>query len=145
MNGRTDWGPVIGSTDGIGRWSVAGQFKKSDFGDWREVWTVGGKLASPAVQFFVNAPCLPGTQGPVSVSGPNLALACETAEGRQTFSTPSPSDSFRTPDGRAVPGISIGYETQDAYQMHILQGADCGSPTLNEPRLASLLEGRAGR
>ena len=46
MNGRTDWSPVIGSTDSTGRWSTAGQFEKSDFGGWYEVWTVGGKLAN---------------------------------------------------------------------------------------------------
>jgi hypothetical protein len=61
MDGRIDWGPVIGSTDSTGRWSTTGQFEKSDFGSWEEVWTVGGKLASPAVQFSVT-PCLPGEQ-----------------------------------------------------------------------------------
>src|ERR1700693_5378650 len=43
--GRMDGGPFIGRTDMSGRWSAAGQFEKSDFGDWSEVWTVGGKLA----------------------------------------------------------------------------------------------------
>ena len=119
MNGRTDWGPVIGSTDSTGRWSTAGQFEKSDFGSWHEVWTVGSKLASPAVQFSVNAPCLPGGRGMAAVSGPHMALTCETAEGSQTFSTPSAPDSFRTPDGRLVPGRSMGEETQDVYQMRI--------------------------
>jgi len=51
MNGRTDWGPVIGRTDSSGRWSTAGQFDRGDFGDWSEVWTVGGKLASPSFIF----------------------------------------------------------------------------------------------
>ena len=32
MDGRTDWGPIIGSTDSTGRWSTSGQFDKSDFG-----------------------------------------------------------------------------------------------------------------
>jgi hypothetical protein len=122
MNGRrTDWGPVIGSTDSTGRWSTAGQFEKSDFGDWREVWTVGSKLASPAVQFSVNAPCLPGGWGMASSTGGHTALTCDTAEGRQTFVTPSAPDSFRTSDGRLVPGSSIGHETQDMYQTGVLQ------------------------
>jgi hypothetical protein len=121
MNGRTDWGPIIGATDGAGRWSTAGQFEKSDFGGWYEVWTVGGKLAGPAVEFSISAPCLPGGQVFQAMSGPNMMLTCETAEGRQTFSTPSSSDSFRTPDGRVVPGRSIGQEAQDVYQMGILQ------------------------
>src|ERR1035438_1653812 len=98
MNGRTDWGPAIGATDSTGRWSMAGQFEKSDFGSWYEVWTVGGKLASPAVQFSVNAPCLPGGQGMVFTSGPNVMLTCETAEGSQSFSTSSAPNSFRTTD-----------------------------------------------
>ena len=84
MHGRTDWSPVIGSTDSTGRWSTSGQFEKSDFGDWSEIWTVGDKLASPAIQFSVNAPCLPGGQGHSLISGPNIVLSCETAEGRRT-------------------------------------------------------------
>ena len=120
MEGRTDWGPIVGSTDNTGRWSATGQFEKSDFGGWEEVWTVGGKLASPVVQFSVSAPCLPGRQRSAAVSGPNMAMTCETAEGRQTFGTPSLSDPFRTSDGRLVPGRS-SQETQDAYQMRILQ------------------------
>ncbi len=104
MNGRIDWGPIIGATDSTGRWSTAGQFEKSDFGSWYEVWTIGGKLANPAVQFSVSAPCLPGGQGFMATSGPNMMLTCETAEGRQIFSSPSASDSFRTSDGRRNPG-----------------------------------------
>ena len=107
MHGRTDWSPIIGSTDSTGRWSTGGQFEKSDFGGWREIWTVGGKLASPAIQFSVNAPCLPGGQGRSSISGPNIILSCETTEGTQTFVTPSLSDPFRTPDGRLIPGRSL--------------------------------------
>jgi hypothetical protein len=121
MEGLTDWGPVIGSTDSTGRWSSAGQFEKRDFGSWHEVWTVGARLASPAVEFSVSAPCLPGGRGMAAVSGPHMVLTCDTAEGSQTFSTPSALDSFRTPDGRLVPGSSIGHETQDVYQMGILQ------------------------
>jgi hypothetical protein len=120
MEGRTDWGPIIGSTDSTGRWSTKGQFEKSDFGGWEEVWTVGGKLASPIVQFSVSAPCLPGGQRSVAVSGPNVVMTCETADGLQTFGTPSLSDPFRTSDGRLVPGRSTE-GTQDAYQMRILQ------------------------
>ncbi len=70
MNGRTDWGPVIGRTDLIGRWSTTGQFEKSDLGHWTEVWTIGGKLANPVVHFSVSAPCLKGGQGLRRVLGP---------------------------------------------------------------------------
>src|ERR1700736_6603674 len=45
--GRTDWSPVVGSTDSTGRWSTGGQFEKRDLGDWGEMWTARGKLASP--------------------------------------------------------------------------------------------------
>jgi hypothetical protein len=121
MNGRTGWGPIIGSTDSTGRWSTAGQFEKSDFGGWYEVWTVGGKLASPAVQFSVNAPCLPGGRGMAFTSGPNVMQTCETAEGSQSFSTSPGSNSFLTSDGSLVPRSSIGQEAQDVYQMGILQ------------------------
>jgi hypothetical protein len=85
MNGRTDWGAVIGSTDSTGRWSIAGQFEKRDFGSWHEVWTVGGKLASPAVEFSVSAPCLPGGRTLAFESGPNMVLTCDTAEGSRAF------------------------------------------------------------
>lgn len=101
--GRTDWSPVIASTDGTGRWSTGGQFEKSDFGSWNEIWTVGGKLASPAVQFRVMAPCLPGGQQWLFSSGLNEALVCDTAEGSQKYVTPSFYDPFRTPDGRLAP------------------------------------------
>jgi hypothetical protein len=121
MNGRTDWSPVIGSTDSTGRWSTAGQFEKSDFGGWYEVWTVGGKLASPTVEFSVDAPCLPGGQGMAFTSGPNVVRTCETAEGSQTFSISFASASFRMPDARLVPWRSIEQETQDVYQTGILQ------------------------
>ena len=59
--GRTDWGPVIASTDLIGRWSTT-EFEKSDFGGWSEIWTVG-KVATPAIQFNVQALCLPSGNG----------------------------------------------------------------------------------
>ena len=103
--GRTDWSPVIGSTDSAGQWSTGGQFEKRDFGSWSEVWTVGRKLASPAIQFDVNMPpCLRGGQNFAETSGPNRIVNCETSEGFQTFVTPGPADSFRAPDGRLVNG-----------------------------------------
>lgn len=120
MDGRIDWGPIIGSTDTTGKWSTQGQFEKSDFGSWREIWTIGGKLASPAVQFSVTAPCLPGGLSFAESSGLHTILTCETAEGPQTFSTPSTSDAFRTQDGRSVPAQPTE-QTQDAWQMGILQ------------------------
>ena len=88
--GRTDWSLVIGSTDNAGQWSTSHQFEKRDFGDWGEIWTVGGKLASPAIQFTVNAPpCLSGSQEFAVTSGPNTVVHCETGLGFQTFVTPS--------------------------------------------------------
>ena len=108
-------------SDTIGRWSTGGQFEKSDFGSWGEVWTVGGKLASPAIQFEVNAPCLPGGQGTfLFQSGPNVNLHCETTEGPQTFMTPSSSDRFRRADGVLVPGQPTE-QTAEQYRMEILQ------------------------
>jgi hypothetical protein len=142
MDGRTDWGPIIGATDSTGRWSTAGQFEKSDFGSWYEVWTVGGKLASPAVQFSVSAPCLPGGQGTAASSGRIMVLTCETAEGRQVFSTRSASDSFRTPDGRLVPGHS-SEQTQEVYQTGILQELITAQRQLTGP--VSLQSSRGGR
>jgi hypothetical protein len=117
----TDWGPVIGWTGLSGRWSTTGQFARSDFGDWSEVWTVGGKLANPAVHFSVSAPCLKGGQGQVIVSGPNMFMTCETAEGSQTFATPSDNEQFRTPDGRVVAGRMRGSMTADQYHAEIMQ------------------------
>jgi hypothetical protein len=118
--GRTDWSPVIGSTDSIGRWSTAGQFEKSDFGGWTEVWTIGGKLASPAIHFWVNAPCLPGGNVLAAMSGPNVVLTCDTPENRQTFVTPFLPDPFRTPEGRLVNGRA-SEQTQEQYHTEILQ------------------------
>jgi len=118
--GRTDWSPVIGLTDNTGGWSTGGQFEKSDFGDWGEVWTIGGKLASPAIHFWVNAPCLPGGQALTSTSGPNVAHTCDTAKGRQTFVTPSLPDPFRTPDGRLIIGRA-SEQTPEQYHTEILQ------------------------
>src|ERR1035438_3621354 len=125
-------GPPAGSlrratlgVGGSGRWSTGGQFEKSDFGGWREIWTVGGKLASPAIQFSVNAPCLPGGQGQSVISGPNIILSCETTEGTQTFVTPSLSDPFRTPDGRLIPGRRTE-ETPGQYHTGIIQDLIAG-------------------
>ena len=119
--GRTDWSPVVGSTDSTGRWSTGGQFEKRDFGGWGEIWTVGGKLASPVIQFSVNAPCLPsGRNQFLFMSGPNMILNCETTEGTQTFATPALSDSFRTPDGRLVNGRA-SEQTQAQYYSELLQ------------------------
>jgi hypothetical protein len=126
MKGRMDWGPVIGWTDMSGRWSTTGQFEKGDFGDWSEVWTVGGKLANPTVHFSVGAPCLKGGQGFAMMSGPNMVLTCETAEGRQTFATPSDTEPFRTPDGRLVPGRMLSNMTAEQYHAEIMQSLITG-------------------
>ena len=120
-HGRTDWSPVIGSTDNTGRWSTGGQFEKSDFGSWGEIWTVGGKLAKPVIQFSVNAPCLPsGRNRSLFMSGPNMILSCETAQGTQTFATATLWDSFRTPDGRLVNGRA-SEQMQERYYSELLQ------------------------
>jgi hypothetical protein len=118
--GRTDWGPVIATTDAGGRWSTTGEFEKSDFGGWTEIWTVGGKLATPAIQFDVKAPCLPGGKIVAFESGPNTVLTCEVGTGKdQTFATPSLSDPFRTPDGRFVLGRP-NRQTPEQYHTQIL-------------------------
>jgi hypothetical protein len=119
--GRTDWGPVVGSTDSTGRWSTSGQFEKQDFGSWGEIWTVGGELANPDIHFSVKAHCLPsGRNQPLFMSGPNVILNCETSGGLQTFATPALSDSFRTPDGRLVDGRARE-QTQEQYYSDLLQ------------------------
>jgi len=119
-NGRMDWGPFIGRTDTSGRWSTTGQFEKDDFGGWSEVWTVGGKLANPNIHFSVGAPCLKGGQGFMAQTGVNTVLTCETADGRQTFATPSGTGPFRTPDGRLVPG-RLSNMTAEQYHAEIMQ------------------------
>ena len=119
--GRTDWGPVIAHTDAGGRWSTQGQFEKQDFGGWRETWTVGGKLANPVVDLFVQGPCISGGKAMISQSGPNEALSCETAEGQQTFVTPPDSDRFRTPDGRIVSGQARSAMPAEEYRMEIME------------------------
>jgi hypothetical protein len=124
---KTDWGPVIASTDASGRWSTRGTFEKADFGAWYEVWTVGGKVANPVLSFSVNAPCTEGGQGLLQESGPNIARTCDTHDGKQTFVTPSDGDSFRTPDGRVIPAVSRSNMTAEAYRMEILQSVVTGS------------------
>ncbi len=104
-----------------GRWSTAGQFEKLDFGDWSEAWTVGGKRANPDLHFSVGAPCLKQGQAFVMVSGPNMVLTCDTAEGRQQFATPSDSEPFRTPDGRLVPGRMQSNMTAEQYHAEIME------------------------
>ena len=118
---RTDWGTVIGWTDSSGRWSTTGQFEKSDFGYWTEIWTVGGQLADPSIRIDVQAPCVEGGQASVNFSGPNRLLSCETAEGPQTFVTSSNPDAFRTPDGRLIPGSLRSNMTAEQYQAEIMQ------------------------
>ena len=120
MQTRMDWGPVIGRTDLSGRWSTTGQFEKDDFGGWSEVWTVGGKLGNPEIRFSVGAPCLKGGQGFMAMSGPNMVLTCDTADGHQTFATPSGDDTFRTPDGRLVAG-RIANMTAEQYHAEVMQ------------------------
>jgi hypothetical protein len=141
--GRTDWSPVVGSTDSTGRWSTGGQFEKRDFGSWGEIWTVGGKLASPVIQFSVNAPCLrSGRNQSLFMSGPNMILNCETTEGTQTFATPTLSDSFRTPDGRLIPGRRTE-ETQGQYHTEIIQDLIAGGTEMRADRI-SLQSSRGG-
>jgi hypothetical protein len=46
---------------------------------------------------------------------------CETAEGRQTFVTPSDTEPFRAPDGRTVSGRTRSAMTVEQYRMEIIQ------------------------
>jgi hypothetical protein len=126
---RVDWGPVIGWTDSSGRWSTSGQFEKADFGGWSEIWTVGGKLANPAVRFSVDASCINGEQAFMAGSGPNTILTCDTAWGRQTFGTPSDPDPFRTPDGRLIPGRMRSNMTAEQFHEEILQSLMASFPS----------------
>jgi hypothetical protein len=127
MHGRTDWSPIIGWTDLAGRLSTTGLFEKTDFGDWNEVWTVGGKLANPSVHFSVTAPCLKDGRAFVMQSGPNMSMTCETSQGSQTFGTPSDSDPFRTPDGRLIPGRNSLNMTAEQYHTEILESFILGN------------------
>jgi hypothetical protein len=121
MHRRTDWGPIIGWTDTTGHWSTSGQFEKRDFGDWSEVWTVGGKLANPALHLWVGAPCLKDGRGFAASTGCCTVMTCETVLGRQTFATPSEPDSFRTPDGRLIPGRMRSSMTAEQYDAEIIE------------------------
>jgi hypothetical protein len=120
-NGRTDWGPIIGLTDIDGRWSTTGKFERADFGDWSEVWTVGGKTANPIIQFSVNAPCSKEGKMSAIVMNRHTSLTCDTAEGRQTFVTQSYSLPFRTPDGRAIPARVRAELTAEQYQEETME------------------------
>ncbi len=135
---RTDWSPIIGSTGESGVWETSGQFEKSDFGGWSEEWTVGGKLANPAVQFSVGAPCLKDGRIFMMQSGINMVLTCDTAEGRQTFSTMSDTDAFRTPDGRLIPSRVGSNMTAEQHHLEILESFIASRS--NDPR-----PGRFGR
>ncbi len=122
LGSGTDWGPVIASTDAIGRWSTKGSFEKADFGYWKEVWTVGGKVANPVVSFDVGAPCIQGGQGFMFVSGPNIRQTCDTPGApQQMFATPSLGDSFRAPDGRVVAGENQSNQSAEEYHLKIMQ------------------------
>jgi hypothetical protein len=59
-----------------------------------------------------------------------MMLTCETLEGRQTFSTLSDSESFRTQDGRLVLGHSTD-KTQESYHTGILQDFICSRGPTN--------------
>ena len=120
MNGRTDWGPVIGRIDKNGRWSTTGQFEKGDFGDWSEVWTVGGRVANPVVHFSVGAPCLETGQHMLSVMNRHRAVTCDTADGTRTFATASDTEPFRTQDGRIVPGRIRSDMTAEQFRLEFV-------------------------
>jgi len=125
--GRTDWGPVIGYTGAGGRWSTTGQFAKQDFGGWTEAWTIEGKLAGPALSFSVDGSCLSGGRsGIMSQIGLATMLSCETAAGMQTFVSPSDTDSYRTPDGRLIPGRTRSGLTAEEYHMELLESMVMG-------------------
>lgn len=135
---KTDWGPVVASTDASGTWSTKGLFEKADFGPWLEVWTVGGKVANPVVSLDVGAPCAKGGRAFVSASGPNRMETCDTAEGQQqAFVTPSDGDSYRTPDGRLLRVASRSDMTAEAYRMEIMESIVTGSaPVVPGKRMA---------
>ncbi len=125
-NGRTDWSSVVGWTDSSGRWSTGGQFDRSDYGDWSELWTVGSGLAGPPLHFSVDAPCLPGAQGGILFMGRSRAQTCETAAGVETFTTPSDTDFFRTADGRVVRGGMQPSTAADEYRAGIMTAVITG-------------------
>lgn len=125
---RTDWGPVIASTDASGRWLTEGSFEKADYGQWSEIWTIGGKVANPVVTFWVAAPCPENGPGFINASGPLTAQTCDLPGlKQQTFVTPSDGDSLRTPDGRVIPAASRSNMTAETYRMEIMQSIVTGS------------------
>ncbi|HXN46765.1 MAG TPA: hypothetical protein VN893_09025 [Bryobacteraceae bacterium] len=121
LNGRTDWGPVIGRIDSNGRWSTSGQFEKSDFGDWSEVWTVGGRAAASVLHFSVDPPCLESGQRGMMAMSRIRAVTCDTAGGTRTFATASDTEPFRTPDGRVIPGRLRSGRTAEQFQMEFME------------------------
>jgi hypothetical protein len=124
---KTDWGPVIASTDASGRWLTEASFERADYGQWSEFWTVGGKVANPVVSFWVAAPCPENGPGYISMSGPNTAQTCDLPGlKQQAFVTPSDGDSFRTPDGRVIPGASRSNMTAETYRMEIMESIVTG-------------------
>ncbi len=143
MNGRTDWGPVIGRTDSDGRWSTTGQFEKRDFGDWREVWTVGGRVANPLIHFSVAAPCLESGQHMLSLMSLARAETCDTAEGTRTFATASDTEPFRTPDGRIVPGRIRSAMTAEQVRTEFMGSLITGPPGSAKTLRKGQLGGRA--
>ncbi len=126
MNGRMDWGPVIGQTDMTGRWSATGQFQKSDFGDWSEVWTIGVSWPIPWFIFQSVHRVLRAERVSSQSIGLARAVTCDTAEGRQTFATPSATEPFRTPDGRVVPGFIPWNRTAEEYRAQVMQSLITG-------------------
>jgi len=135
--GRTDWGPVIGYTDAVGRYAVEGQFEKQDFGDWREIWTAGGRVASPVVELSVKGQCLPGGHALMNVSGPNVGLSCDTSIGPQSFVTPSDGDSFRTPDGRVIEGHQRSAMTAEDLRTEVVAHAITGEGNVRQSKMLS--------
>jgi len=125
LNGRTDWSSVIGQTQASGLWWTTRQLEEGDFGNWSEVWTVGGKLAAPTVDFFVGGACL-ANAGSMLYMGRLMGETCETAEGRRTFMTPSDTEPFRTPDGRTVPGRTPSNRTAEQYRTEIIESLITG-------------------
>jgi hypothetical protein len=133
---KTDWGPVIASTDAQGQWSTEGRFEKVDFGSWSEVWTVGGRAANPVVSFHVDAPCVPGGMVFVEAHAAAEVLSCDTAAGKQQlFVTPSSGDFFRTPDGRVIPGNQSVSRSAEAYRMKIMESLVTGGAGAQSGRL----------
>lgn len=134
---RVDWSPEIGRTDASGRWTAAGQFEKTDFGRWDTVWTVGGKMAGPEISFSVGAPAACAAPF-VFVSGPNVVQNCQTAAGKETYTTASQGDPFRTLDGRVAPRRNQSKMPAEEYRTGILEyrilngGPEMGSGALGD-------------